>query len=1036
MKLLDLPFVRPIAIVVIVSLLSFVGIFEYSTMKYELTPPMTAPYLTIQTIYPGASPKEVEDQVTKKIEDAISGVSHVKHVTSQSVENVSIVALELDVGTDLNVASQDVQREVNAKMKDMPSAVKTPSVNKLSLDDYPIIQLAITANVGKGELYELVKDTVKPSLNRISGVGQITMLGGNAREIRVSLSQAKLEQYGIPILLVMQKIGASNLDFPAGNIKAADGEYVVRIAGKLKNLDEMKNLVLITLPGSGSIHLGDVAKVEDALADSTTIFRYNGKEAIGLLVLKQSGANAVEVSRKIHAELIGMAKNYKASDLRFEIAQDSSVFTLGSAHDVVTDIILAILFVGVIMLLFLHDLKNAGIVMLAIPVTLLTTFIGMGIGNFSLNLLSLLALTLVIGILVDDSIVVIENIHRHKTLGKSAREAARVGTREIAFAATSVTLVIIVAFLPVSFAGGMIGSMLLQFGVTIVLATAISLVVSFFLTPLLASRMKDSRVAYETGSMARFGVVFDRGFGKVSDLFQVILNWGIRHKRATILSAATLLVLSFVLLAKGFVGSELITVIDRGEFNVILEMPERTTLEENDRIVQTIETGLRAHPEVERVYAKVGYSTMGGASNYKSQIDVGLVPRSARSKSSSQVGVEVEKAIRDIPGVKVHVTQVGIIDTGDLMSPISYNVVGPNYEDNLKVAQAWVAVIKQVKGTGEVSTSVGEGKPELQVDIDRTKLADLGLSLDMVGASLRTALAGNDDLYYQENGTDYTIKIVLDSFDRTSTTQVGNLSFTNNQGRQIRLNQFASLRNAFGPTVLGRLDRQSSITISAQAIGRASGDIDKEIRAKAASLSIPSGVEIRSAGQLSIQGDAFGSLGFALFLSLILIYAILSILFNSLSYPLSVMFSLPFALIGGFFTLAITHQTLNIFSIMAMILLMGLTAKNAILLVDRALKNRDERHMDNVAALKEAVATRIRPIFMTTIAMVVGMLPIALGLGSAGEMKRAMGLVLIGGLVFGLLITMVVVPVVFLAVDSLKHRFVRAQKTTMENSNA
>jgi hydrophobic/amphiphilic exporter-1 (mainly G- bacteria), HAE1 family len=1035
MKILDLPLVRPIAVVVIFSLLAFIGIVEYSSMKYELVPPMSLATLTVQTIYPGASPKEVEDQVTKKIEDAVSGIALIKHVTSESVENASIVILEFDASVDINQAVQDVQREVNAKMGDLPSSVKMPSVRKFSLSDSPIIQLAITANIGKGELYEFVKDTVKPSLNRIGGVGQVTMLGGNAREIRVGLTQTKLEQYGIPILLVLQKIGAANLDFPAGSIKDTDGEYVVRIAGKLKNLDEMRNLVLATVPGTGSIHLGDVATVEDTLADSETIFRYNGKEAIGLQILKQSGANAVEVSKRVHAEFSRMEKEFKSENLRFEVVDDSSIFTLGSAHDVVDDILLAILFVGVIMLLFLHDVRNAFIVIMAIPATLLTTFIGMGVQGFSLNLISLLALTLVIGILVDDSIVVIENIHRHRMLGKSAYDAARDGTKEIAFAATSVTLVIIVAFLPLSLAGGLIGALLIQFGLTIVMATAISLFVSFFLTPLLAAKLGDSASAHSSGSMARFGKWFDRGFEKITKAFLAILEWAMRHRKSTIGAAFALLVFSFALLGLGVVGSEFVIGIDRGKFAIDLEFPERTTLEENNRIVLGIEQDLRARPEISQVYTKVGYSS-SGSSNYETEMVVQLVPKTSRRKSSAQVGTEVGEAIRLIPGVKAQVLQAGIIDAATAASPVSYDVVGPDYGENLKVAKAWVAAIKQVKGTGEVQLSVSDGKPELQIDIDRTKLADLGLSLDMVGASLRTALTGNNDLYYQEGGADFTIKVVLNSVDRTNVSQIGNLSFANSQGRQIRLGQFATIRNAFGPTMLKRLDRENDITISAQAIGRPSGDIDKEIREKTAGISVPSGVEVRASGSLSSQQDAFGSMGFALILSLLLVYAILAILFNSLSYPLSVMFSLPFSIAGGFFALALAKQTLNIFSIMALILLIGLAAKNAILLVDRALKNRDERHMDIMEAFREAVATRIRPIFMTTAAMVVGMLPIALGMGSAGELKQAMGVELIGGLIFGLLVTMVIVPVSFLAVDSLKHRFVRAQKTTMENSNA
>jgi hydrophobic/amphiphilic exporter-1 (mainly G- bacteria), HAE1 family len=1033
MKVLDLPHARPVAIVILFSLLAFLGIVEYSRMKYELTPPMTMPYLMIQTIYPGASPMEVEDSVSKKMEDAISGTAGIKHITSQSMENYSIVAIEFAAGTDVDIAAQDVQRAINANAYKLPSEVKTPSVNKFSMDDLPIIQLAISAKLDKGPFYDFVNDEVKSRLSRINGVGQVSVVGGNARQVGISLSQTKLEQYGIPILLVLQKLKAANLDFPAGTIKDADGEYVVRIAGKLKSLDEIRGLVLMSLPGSGNIRLGDVAQVQDVLAESTTIFRYDGKDTIGVTIMKQSGANAVEVSKSVHAEVDKIKAQYKDYGVGFVYAEDTSVFTLGSAHDVIVDIILAILFVGIIILLFLHDIRNAFIVMMAIPATLLSTFIGIGQSNFTLNMMSLLALTLVIGILVDDSIVVVENIHRHKAQGSSPLEAARGGTREIAFAATSVTLVIIVAFLPVSLSGGMIGALLIQFGLTLVIATAISLVVSFFLTPLLASKLGEHSKEGSGTLMDRFGSRFDGVFAKVTAGFQSVLDWAVKRKKLTILLAVGIFVGSLALMATGLVGAEFVPSVDRGELSVNIVLPERITLEENDRIVRGIEGSLLARPDVERVYAKIGY-TQEGAINNKSEIDVGLVPKASRAKSSTQVGVEIEAAVKAIPGVKVTVVQGGLMGSGS--DPISYYITGPDHDANAAAAKRWAAMMRGVPGTGEINISEGEGKPELRIDIDRNKMADLGLSLDMVGAALRTALAGNEDLSYQEGGVDYTIRIVLDSFDRTSTAQVAKLSFPNDQGRQISLGQFAAIKNGFGPTVLMRYDRVNAVTVSSPAIGRTAGEVHADIMKAGAALNLPKEVSVLPTGMLAFQSEAFGSMGFAMILSFIFIYAILAVLFNSFLYPLAVIACLPFAMIGGFFALAVTRQSLNIFSILALILLLGLTAKNAILLVDRALKNRGARGMSPVAAFKEAVSTRIRPIFMTTLAMVFGMLPVAFGLGSAGEMKSAMGIVLIGGLVFGMLVTMVIVPVTFLAVENLKIRFSRPSRATLEKNDA
>ncbi|HTP30339.1 MAG TPA: efflux RND transporter permease subunit [Anaeromyxobacteraceae bacterium] len=1033
MKLLDLPLKRPVAIIVIFGLAAYLGISTYLTMKYELVPSISIPMVTIQTLYPGASPKEVEDQVTRRIEDAISGVSRIKHVNSSSYENLSIVAVSFAADTDVNLALQDVQRQVNAHLGEFPADVKTPSLNKISLDELPIMQLAIRGNYDSGALYQLVKDTVSPRLSQIPGVGQVTMIGGNAREIKVSLSQASLERYGVPVLLVTQKLGAANIDFPAGTVKDKDGQYVVRIAGKIASLDEMRGLVLAQGPNGAAVRLGDVAMIQDTLVDSRTIFRYDGREAIGVQIVKQAGANAVSVSKAVHAELAALTREYQPHGLAIQIPDDSSIFTLESANDVVRDILLAVLLVGVIMLLFLHDLRNALIVMMAIPTTLLTTLIGMGLLGFTLNLMSLLSLSLVIGILVDDSIVVIENIHRHRLLGKGGLEAARIGAREIGFAAFSVTLVIIVAFLPVSLAGGTIGGILNQFGITLVMATAISLFVSFTLTPMLAAKLGDAETRGRGGFMHSFGASFDRGFGRITDVFQAALAWGVRHKKVTLGVAAGLLVASLGLVASGAVGSEFFVQIDRGEFNVNLELPERVTLEQNNAMMLRIEDLLRNRTEVARVFAKVGYdSATASSSNFKSQIAVALVPRSERRKSSIQVGSEVERELRAIPGIKVKISQKGIIDSSS--DPIEYDVIGPNFEDNLKVAESWLAAVKSVQGTGDARISVSNGKPELRVDIDRAKLADLGLSLDMVGASLRNAIAGNSDLSFSEGGTDYAIDIRLDSFDRTDSSHLADLSFANNRGQQVRLGQFAVIHGAFGPTVLSRQDRVNSIAVTAQAIGRSSGTITREILAATSSLPRVPGVEVRPSGFLSMQSESFGTLGSALILSVVLIYAILAILFDSLAYPLAVMFCLPFAMVGGFVSLAVARQTLNIFSIMAIILLMGLAAKNAILLVDRALKNRDQRGMDLVSAFKEAVATRIRPIVMTTAAMVFGMLPVALGLGSAGEMKSAMGIVLIGGLVISMAVTMVIVPVSFLAVDKLRSRVLRP-KTSLEIIN-
>jgi len=999
LNLLDIPFVRPVVVIILFGLLAFLGVVAYTHFKYELLPEISVPVVTVETLYPGASPSEVETSVTKYLEDSVAGISHIDYIESQSLEGLSLVQINFKAQTNIETAIQDVQRQVNTVLNKLPTDAKTPLVNKFSFDDMPILQIAATANATPGVFYQFVKDRVLPRVSQLNGVGQVTLTGGNVREIHINVAQDKLAHYGIPILTIQGKLMAANLDFPAGNIKDADGQYVVRIAGKLRTVEEIRNLILVSSPGFGTIKLKDVADVVDTLAESTTISRLNGKDAIGISVVKQVGANAVEVSSSVKHELKSMEAESKDLKLAFEIADDTTTFTLDSANDVVTDILLAIVLVALVIVLFLHDLRNAFIIMMAIPTTLLTTLVIIGQMDFSLNLMSLLAMTLVIGILVDDSIVVVENIHRHRAMGKSSLESARWGSREIGFAAFGITLIIVVAFLPVSVAGGTVGDILKQFGLTIVLATAISLVVSFSVTPLLASRLGEAEThGKKPSAYLRFSQAFDDGFEKISLWYQRTVSWSLAHKKVTIGVSVVFLVATFALAGSGVIGSEFSPTIDRGQFNIVLELPDRTTLEENNRVVTQIEKSLLTRPEVARVFTKVGYATTGAVDN-KSQINVTLTPKTQRTKSSIEIGKEIEADILRTPGVKVEVDQLGIVSTGS--APVSYVVMGPNYDDVVTTANRWAKMLKGVEGTGQVRLSSGSSKPELDIDIDRSRMADLGLSLDVVGSSLRTALSGNSsDILFHENNADYAMIVRLDALDRTGTAQIGDFSFVNDRGDRVKLSQFATIRNAFGPNVLTRYDRESSVTITAQAINRASGDINTEAQGKAVGLGLP-GVSVLPSGNLKFQSDSFGSLGFALLLSIILIYAIMAILFNSFIYPLSILFSLPFAVIGGLLALALMHQTLNLFSIMSIILLVGLSAKNAILLVDRTLKTLGEGTMDLNHALVEAVQTRIRPIFMTTAAMIFGMLPIAFGLGSSGELKQAIGSVLIGGLLFG-----------------------------------
>ncbi len=1013
---------RPLVILVLFGLALLMGANSFTSLRYELLPDISTPIIAITTAYPGASPREIEDGVSKIVENAVSSVNRVVHINTTSLENASVITLELEQGVDLDAAVQDVQRNVNTVVNKLPVDAQVPVVSKFSINDLPILQASVTSQLVAGEFYRFMTETVTPRLSKLAGVGQVSLVGGNRREIRVNLDQNKLNLYRISPLQVQQVIKNANLDVPAGTLKDTDGQYVVRLSGQLTSLDELRNLVLFSSPQYGNIALKDVAEVQDGLAESVTLSRLNGKEAIGLNLQKQSGANTVKIAALVKAELAQMEEDFRVQGLKFALTKDDSVFTIDSVREVFRDILIAIILVGLTMYVFLHSLRNTLIIMIAIPCTLLTTLLGVAFFNFSLNLISTLALTLVVGILVDDSIVVLENTHRHLEMGKDKVQSALDGQGEIAFAAISITLVIVIAFLPLALVGGLIGSITLQFALVIIMATLLSLLVSFTMTPLLSSRFGRLEHPRTKGWSAALTRGFDRGFDAVIEGFVVALRWCLKHKVTSLTVCLVMLLGSLSLISSKRIGTEFITPVDRGQISVTLELPQRSTLDQTNQTAHDAEEVLFSLPEVASAVVSVGAANTGFSNKTAAnltQIDVTLVPRSSRTRSSQDVGEAIEAKLSQIPGVRVKALAIGIL--GSAQDPIAYALTGTDAAAVRTAAAQLVQALREIPGTGQVRSSAGDGKPELDVQIDRDRMAGLGLSLQTVGATLRVALTGNSDLIYRDQGSDVALRIVFDQADRQKTADVANISFLNDQGKVVSLYQFARVVQTLGPDNLTRRDRLTSVSLSSQAVGRSAGEIGADVTAWVAAHPLPPGVSLKATGSLANQADSFQALGAALAVSVLFIYAILVILFNSWLYPIAVLFSIPVAFIGALLGLWFTHTTLNIFSILGVLMLLGLVAKNAILLVDRTLKNQQEG-LGLAEALEDAVRTRLRPIFMTTATMIFGMLPVALGLGSSGEVKASVGVVLIGGLTSSLILTIFVVPVFQALVYRLKTR--------------
>lgn len=1029
MSITEVAVKRPLFITVVFVVLILFGLISYNQLSYNLLPKFEANVVSVMTTYRGASADEVETNVTKHIEDAVSAIEGLDQINSTSQEGVSSVIIQLKQGISVDLAQQEAQRKVEQVISLLPDDADRPVINKFSTDEIPVLRMGVTANLSPSELYDLIDDKLKPQLSNVTGVGQVTIIGGTERQIQVNIGQDKLKAYHLSISQVSAAINNANTSYPAGQVKTQDDQLSIRFDAKLTTVENLRNVIVGRSSNGGQIFLRDIAEVYDGVADATAVNHINGRPSVALQIQKQSDANAVDVSKLTRERLTSLEKQYASQGLKFNIASDQSIYTLASADAVVFDLGLAVLIVSVVMLLFLHSFRSSMFILVALPSSMIPTFILMSVMGFSLNLMTLMALSLVVGILVDDSIVVLENINRHLEMGKSRWQAALDGRAEIGFTALAITLVDVVVFVPLALTQGLIGNILREFSLVVVFSTLMSLLVSFTLTPLLASRFGKLEVLDKNSLWGRLNIGFEKFLDNIKEEYGRILTWVLGHKRYIFLLSIVLIVGSIALVPGGFVGAAFMQQSDRGELNVSIELAPTASVYQTNQVAQRVEKILLAKPEVTKVFTNVGYSSTGLGTTSNSNIadlTVQLVDKKERTISSEEFGQGIQKEILQIPGVKVTVAPTSITGNAN-QAPIQVAVKGTDMAVIRKTAAQVKDIVASVPGSSNVDYSVDDPKPEVGVTLDREKMAQLGINAAEVGATLQTAFRGDDRSKFKQKGKEYDIMVNLDQFDRSKADDIRHLTFVNSSGQTFELSQFATIREGMGESVLQRIDRLSSITINSQVVGRPSGSIGADIQAKMAKVKLPEGISIEYRGDLKNQADAFGSLGAALVLGIVLIYLIMVALYESTIYPFVVLFSIPVALVGALTALALTMESLTIFSIVGMIMLLGLVAKNAILIVDFANQLKEEG-FGLKEALIEAGKERLRPILMTTIAMVAGMLPIALASGDGAEVKNGMAWVIIGGLTSSLLLTLFLVPSAYYVVDRIKERFAKRKK--------
>ena len=1040
MDLIKLSIKRPSVLIVMLLLLLLGGFYSYKLLNYELIPKFEVNVVTISTVYAGASPSEIESTVTKKIEDAVSALENIKKIQSYSYESLSVVVVQLTNDANVDNTLNEAQRKINAIRADLPDDAKEPSLSKFSLSDLPIVSIGVTSNLSAQELYDLVDKKIQPELSRVPGVAQVNIIGGRKREIRVSIDAKKLEGYGLSIAQVQQLIAASNMEIPAGKIKTRENSTSIRLLGKLQDVEQLRNLILTSQNGV-EIRLSDVADVQDTEEEATKIARIDQENTLLLQVLKQTDANAVSVSELVRKKMAQVEQTYKNEGVKMLLAEDTSEFTLEAANSVMSDLILAIVLVAVVMFFFLHSLRNAFIVMVSIPTSLIATFIGMYFFGFTLNLMSLVALSMVVGILVDDAIVVLENIHRHMEMGKNKVRAAFDGSKEIVLTVMAITLVIVVVFVPISLGNAIVVKVLREFCLTVAIATMLSLLMSFTVVPWLYSRFGKLEHANPNSFLGKITIGFEGYLKRFTQFFSDLLVWVFANKWKTIILVFFLFVGSCSLIPTGFIGSEFMPNMDRGKFLVQFELNKDASLEQTNFMTQKAENYLRSlkvegtnKPLVESMITTVGQSTSGmGASQatpYKSEIQLTIIDKKERNESTNVIAAKLKRKLSQyLVEAKVKTVPVGLM--GAEQSPIALVVTSDNVEVAQQYAEKTAELLKTVEGATEIKLSSESGNPEINVQIDRDKMAMLGLNIATVGGTMRTAFNGNDDSKFRTGDSEYNINIVFEEGSRQSIDDIENMMFINSVGQQVKLSQFANIVYASGPTQLERYDKSPSVTVKAQSVGRPTGTIVSEWKTKIEQLEKPANVHFVFTGDQEMQDEGFGTLFISLFAAILLVYMVMVVLYDSFSRPFVVLFSIPLSFIGALVALALANMSLNIFTLLGIIMLIGLVAKNAIMLVDFA-NHRKQEGEDTVTALIQANHARLRPILMTTIAMVAGMIPLAIANGAGAEVNNGLAIVIIGGLISSLFLTLIVVPLVYLIFDNIGRRFGKGTKTDYE----
>jgi hydrophobic/amphiphilic exporter-1 (mainly G- bacteria), HAE1 family len=1029
MTITEIAIRRPVFLLMIISMFIIFGLISLSRIGVSFIPNVDFPMVAVTAVYPGAGPEEIETTITKPVEDSVSTVNGLKHTQSFSFEGMSMVLLEFELNVDGNNARLDVQKKVDELKATFPDGVKDPMVAKWDLTAMPIMNLAVTSDQRPlDELYLIIDKQVKNRLQQVEGVAGISITGQKERQINITIDPDHLAQFGLSILDVIDTLRMHNLDVPAGLVETKNREFSTRLNGRFRTVEEIRHASIVTASGK-EVHLENIANVVDSFKKQTSISRVNGVPCLGISVQQQPGSNSVRITDLIKNEIANL-KTKLPADIKFNIAYEQATFTRNSISEVTNNLLEAILLTSIIIFIFLYNIRNTIIVLLAIPTSLIATFSLLYYSGFTVNMISLMGLAMTVGILVDDSIVVLENTDRHFKMGKSPFRAALDGRNEIGLAAISITMTDIAVFIPLAFMGGIIGRFFAQFGLTITFAILFSLFISFTLTPMLASRWLKRKgtnpkdAVRQTDNSDNKDEGLDKHKNRIMDslrnAYGKMSNWALGHRKTVVAVTLIIFLISMSLVPLGFVGQEFFANVDQHVAMVEMETPAGTSLEKTDNLCKVLEAKIAAMPDVESYFSSMGTSSQQislNAGNQKAQIKLNLHSGKG-SRPTKEVSDDIRKIGSEIPGINLRVYPPDFLSGGESQLPIQIEVSGNETKDFETASNQIREDIKRVNGLIEISSTWKKGKPEIKADIDRVKCAALGIPAALVGQTLRASIDGDTTNKYKEADREYDMMVSLPDERKNNIDDISRIQLKTLAGQMVELGQVARIYQDFGPTEIRRKDRNRMFVVEANITGgRVVGDVSQDIKKILDKESFPpSIIRYNMGGEVEIMGDSFYNLILALFLSIIFVYMIMASLFESFVYPFIIMFAIPLTAIGAILGLIITHKTLNVMSMIGMVMLVGLVVHNGILLIDytNTLRKRGYNRHD---ALVEAGRTRLRPILMTTLALIFGMLPLAMSLGPGSEMRSGMGVVIMGGMISSTLLTLIFIPVVYTIVD-------------------